>query len=188
MTFCSGHVRIADSLWSTMRYTWAVYLFKQYVNPFRTVFLCVIKGLTSKWNNTTALAYVLCQNQEWTRQHSSGMHTPQDVSNGWVGPQVNKFKKISIDDHQMSVAGEGVGLHVEGVPYRVSYPMMHVMYLSLSLSPWIEWPTDICENITFPQLCLRVVKLEGFGRFVCLLLLVETHWEIKTRAYKFCGV
>ena len=170
----SGHVRIADNLWSTMRYTWAAYLFKQYVNPFRTVPLCVIKGLTSKWNNTTTLAYVLCQNQEWTRQHSSRMHTPLDVSNGWVGPQVNKFEKISSDDHQMSVAGEGVGLQVEGVPYHVSYPMMHVMYLPLSLSPWTEWPTDICENITFPQLCLRVVNIGT--SLVCLP--PSTSWNL----------
>ena len=42
------------------------------------------------------------------------MHTPLDVSNGWVGPQVNKFEKISSDDHQMSVAGEGVGLQGGG--------------------------------------------------------------------------
>ena len=61
--------------------------------------------------------------QTVTRQHSSRMTTvclptievymlqwpPLDVSTGWLGTQVNKFVNVSSDDHQMSVAEEGVG-------------------------------------------------------------------------------
>ena len=29
--------------------------------------------------------------------------------NQWEGPQVNKFEQVSSDDHQMSLAGTGLG-------------------------------------------------------------------------------
>ena len=76
-----------------------------------------------------------------------------------VGPQVNKFKQVSSDDHQMSVAGEeggrspGLMSRGRGVPYHVTCPMMHVMYL-----PPRE-KTDTCENITFLQLRLQAVTI-----------------------------
>ena len=47
------------------------------------------------------------------------------------------------------MSGEG-----RGVPYHVTYPMMHVMYLT---NP-PPGQTDACENITFPELRLLVVK------------------------------
>ena len=67
---------------------------------------------------------------------------PLDVSTneGRVGPEVNKFEQVSNDDHQMSVAGVAPRSDVhwagdvslmsgEGIPYHVTYPKMHVMYL-----------------------------------------------------------
>ena len=52
------------------------------------------------------------------------------VGGGELGPQVNKFEQVYNDDHQMSVAGGGVGPRSDihrAVPYHVSYPMMRVM-------------------------------------------------------------
>ena len=53
---------------------------------------------------------------------------------GEIGTQVNKFEQVSSDNHHMSVAGGGggscPGLMCRGVPYHVTYPMKHVMYLS----------------------------------------------------------
>ena len=68
---------------------------------------------------------------------------PLDVSGG--GPQVNKFEQVSSDDHQMSLAGGGRVCRGGSTPYYVTYPMMHVM----SSTPWTEWQTNACENITF---------------------------------------
>ena len=84
-----------------------------------------------------------------------------------VGPQVNKFEQVPSDDHQMLAAKGGGRSHVSSddhqmsivggrsggrwVPYHVIYPMMHVTYLP----PPVK--TDACENITFPQLRLRLV-------------------------------
>ena len=44
-----------------------------------------------------------------------------------------------------------------GVPYHVTYPIMHVMYQRPLQN------TDACDNITFPQLCLGVVKIGPLG-------------------------
>ena len=50
-----------------------------------------------------------------------------------VGPQINKFEKVSSDHHQMSLAGEEGRspwvwcLGEMWVPYHVTYPMMHLM-------------------------------------------------------------
>ena len=58
-----------------------------------------------------------------TRQHSSRMHTIRFATCqyrlGMRGSrsQVNKTEQVSIDDHQ----------YPEGVPYHMTYPMMHVM-------------------------------------------------------------
>ena len=72
--------------------------------------------------------------------------------------------RISSDRYQMSLAGGpqvwcpgGGGYSIllfgkGGVPYHVTYPMMHLM---LPTPP--HWQTDSCENITFPQLRLQAV-------------------------------
>ena len=85
---------------------------------------------------------------------------------------MNKFEQVSSDYHQLSVAevdipgprsggggnprshvGGGMGIPGPmcggGVPYYVTYPMMHIMYL--------HTPTPR-ENITFPRLRLRALK------------------------------
>ena len=90
------------------------------------------------------------------------------VWRGGIDPQVNKFEQVSSDEIQMSIEGVvvprsdvlGGGRGEErgrcpglmsrwgkGVPYYVTYPMMH---------PPCE-QTHSCENITFLQLCLRAV-------------------------------
>ena len=46
---------------------------------------------------------------------------------GGIGPLVNTFEQVSSDDNQMSVAGVTPGSDVQGVPYHVTFPMMHVM-------------------------------------------------------------
>ena len=68
---------------------------------------------------------------------------------------MNKLEQVSSDDHQMSVAGVSryPRSHVGGVPYNVTYSIMHVM-LPISL-PCEQ--TDARESITFPQLLLRAV-------------------------------
>ena len=100
------------------------------------------------------------------------------LGKGGVDPQMNKFEQVSIDHHQMSVAGGlvpvwcpggvGSGLISRGggrspclmfrgvVPYHRAYLMMHLM------SPNPNSPcgqTDACEDITFPQLNLWAVKM-----------------------------
>ena len=78
-----------------------------------------------------------------------------------VGPQMNKFEQVSSVDHQMSVAGEvGPQVWCQGVGLQVTYPMMHVMYLS----PCGQ--ADTCENITFLQLLLQVVTSIPVGRIL----------------------
>ena len=63
---------------------------------------------------------------------------------GEVGIQpMNKFEKLSSDDHQMSVAGGGVGY----LPSDPSHDPCDIY-----LSPYEQ--IDACENITFPQLPL----------------------------------
>ena len=92
-----------------------------------------------------------------------------------VGPQVSKVEQNSSDDHQMSVAGVGGGGRClgsmsrmrredkregrgwKGVPYRVTYPMMHILYLPSPTS--LNRMTDTCESITFQQLRLRTVTI-----------------------------
>ena len=82
-----------------------------------------------------------------TRQYSSRMCTARfgdrHYQNGggrcWgvdlgAGPQVNKFEQVSSSYHQMSAAEDRLtglmpGEGAEGVPYHVTYPMVHVMYL-----------------------------------------------------------
>ena len=48
--------------------------------------------------------------------------------------EMNKFKQVSSDDHQISVVGKGRGMGIThdmsrwlGVSYHVTYPMMHLM-------------------------------------------------------------
>ena len=63
---------------------------------------------------------------------------------GEVGIQpMNKFEQLSSDDHQMSVAGGGVGY----LPSDPSHDPCDIY-----LSPYEQ--IDACENITFPQLPL----------------------------------
>ena len=71
-------------------------------------------------------------------------------------PQMNKFELVSSHDHQMSVAGRrSPGLMSFDVPYHVTYPMMHMMYLH----PNACEQADNRDNITFPKLRLRVVNV-----------------------------
>ena len=44
------------------------------------------------------------------------------MSLGVVDPQMNKFERVSSDHHQMLHAGQGV-------PYHVTYPMMHLRHM-----------------------------------------------------------
>ena len=66
--------------------------------------------------------------------------------------QGSGYLQVSSDDHRISVISQVPGLG--GVPYHVTYPMMHGM-LPTSLIP------DAGENITFPQLLLRAVKIKS---------------------------
>ena len=75
------------------------------------------------------------------------------TARGRVCPQVNNFEQVSSDDHQMSVAGKGVG-----VPSPMSGGRGKLVSIADSISegtlpcdlshhvplPW----TDACENIT----------------------------------------
>ena len=88
-----------------------------------------------------------------------------------VAPQdgvyyMNKFEQVPCHHNQMSLAGGSPGLMSigEGAPYltcpggggvhyHVAYPMKYLMLLM----PCEQ--TDACGNITFPQLCLRAVKI-----------------------------
>ena len=66
---------------------------------------------------------------------------------------MNKFEQVSSDDHQMSVAGgRYTGLMSGGggtLPCDLSHDAFDHTYP--------REQTDACENITFPQLRLRVV-------------------------------
>ena len=86
---------------------------------------------------------------------------------GGVGPQVNHFEQVSSDDHQMLVVGGryrglmfgegwrgGEEGRSKGVPYHLTYPMMHLMLPPSS--PCVQ--TDACENSTFPKFRLYSVK------------------------------
>ena len=93
-----------------------------------------------------------------TKQHSSRMRRMRLptvcvlVATTRCQYQVNKFEQVSSDDHQMPVAGgESPGL-MFGIPYHVSYPMMHVI-----ISPPPHEQTYACENIAFLHLRLRSV-------------------------------
>ena len=60
----------------------------------------------------------------------------------------------------------------EGLPYHMTYPMMHVMYLTPS-----RGQTDTCENITLPQPRLREVKIVViYGGYV---IRVEPYVEVE---------
>ena len=63
--------------------------------------------------------------------------------------QVNKFEQVSIDGHQMSLAGVG-GPHVPMALYSVVQCITGNGDMGPSFPP-TEWQTDICEIITFPQ-------------------------------------
>ena len=68
---------------------------------------------------------------------------------------MNEFEQFSSVGHQMSVAeGVGPGSGVQGVPYHVTYPMMHLMLLI----PYGETDIHTCEDFSFPQLLLRPVN------------------------------
>ena len=57
---------------------------------------------------------------------------PLEVSTrGGAGPQVNKFKQVSSDDHQMPLTEDG---YVRGYPYHVTFPIIHVMLLPRPLN------------------------------------------------------
>ena len=88
---------------------------------------------------------------------------------GWVSP-VYKFEQVTSDDHQMSIAGGGGRFHFcylgEGeeeiyiwyLGWWGGLPMSQcIMGTGHMGTPWTEWQTDICENITFPQLPWKVV-------------------------------
>ena len=84
-----------------------------------------------------------------------------------VGPQVNKFKQVSRDDHQMSVAGVG---YVQGVRYvqrGVGYSRGELGYVHEACEvPTL--PVDrincLCENITFLQLLSQGAKFDFHGQ------------------------
>ena len=78
--------------------------------------------------------------------------------------QVNKFEQVSSDDHQMSVTGGGSPGLMFGVPYHVSYPMMHVI-----IPPPTPMNIYACENIAFLQLRLRAVITWWARVCVCAL-------------------
>ena len=121
--------------------------------------------------------------RNWTKQHSSRMRTVRLPTmhvlvattrcqyHEGMGSQVSKFKQVTTDDRQMSIAGGGGRSHVcylGGKRKRRS----HIWYLGwgrgVTMSqcimgtghmgtPWTEWQADNCENITLPQICLWTV-------------------------------
>ena len=83
---------------------------------------------------------------------------PLDVRTGeGVGPQENKFEPLSSDDHHMPVAGEKVRCLVSGG--RVGPNASWVM-VTWGPQPPLNRMRDTCENITFPQLRWRAVKID----------------------------
>ena len=88
---------------------------------------------------------------------------------------MKNFEQVSGDDHQVSLAeggyvqmgGEGVRCVQVGISRGVGgYPLTcnlsHDAYTYDVTYPTPPSPcgqTDICENITFPQLLLRAVKM-----------------------------
>ena len=86
-----------------------------------------------------------------------------------VGSQMNKFVQVSCGYQQMSLAGSrspgmmwgrgtspGLMSKRKGVPYHVTYSMMH--FDVTSHHPYTHGQTDTCENITFSKFRLRAVK------------------------------
>ena len=83
----------------------------------------------------------------WHNVHATVASNQMPVLVG-VGPQVNKFVRISSLGHQLSL--------VQTRPVQCD-PMHHGQWLhEISLLNRI---TDTHENITFPQLCWRVVTI-----------------------------
>ena len=98
---------------------------------------------------------------------------------GGIGPQVNKFEHVSSDDHQRSVADrvgtlvpyQGGVTQVPGWGHKYLGPMSGQWETEgrvgavMSNTSWVmvTWEpreqTDICLNITFPQLRLRAVMI-----------------------------
>ena len=78
--------------------------------------------------------------------------TSRHYASYWNAFLLNKFKQVSSDDHQMSVAGVG-GRYpgpISGGRYSEVQCIMGVM---------VTWDrqTDACEKITFPKFRLRAV-------------------------------
>ena len=71
---------------------------------------------------------------------------------GGVGPQVNKLEQVSIVGRRYVPCLVSSGsVCVWGV---IQVPVHHNGFMR---TPWTEWQTDTCENITFPQVRLRTV-------------------------------
>ena len=119
------------------------------------------------------------------KKHSSKMPTtPLPTVNSPVltsgghqcGPQVNKFEQVSSDGHQTSLAWrQGWGSHVwcpRWGPYTVSTKALWVMVTWVPPCGQIYWETDTSENIAFPQLRLRAVKIN-----ILRSLMLRAEWK-----------
>ena len=84
---------------------------------------------------------------------------------GGVGPQVNKFKQVSSDHHQMSVAegswvGNMSGVREEGVP---------MSQCTCSVDRITDGQTPV-KTIHFPKLCLRAVMKQMYEDAIVTLI------------------
>ena len=127
----------------------------------------LVQILVEHWQKEDTIP-VGCVLPDW--QPYVFMRPPLDARTvGGVGPEVNKFEQASSDDYLMSVAGgEGLGPQVwrwggdrspglmsrkrDTLPCDLSHDACDI---TTTLSPCGQ--TDVCENITFPQLRLRAV-------------------------------
>ena len=79
--------------------------------------------------------------------------------------QINKFKQVSSDHHQISLVREGLGLQVwcrggGGQVHRSDVQGVPIPWcICLAHPPFPCGQTDVYENIIFPQDCLRAVKI-----------------------------
>ena len=79
------------------------------------------------------------------------------VGGGVGDPEMNKFEQLSSDDHLMSVVAGSILGPLSGVctlPCVLSHDACDVAFTP-SL---VDRMTETRENITFPQLLLRIIK------------------------------
>ena len=110
---------------------------------YATSFERIVYNKAFPWDAYCSLASTIHASTATTRCCSKG------------GPQMNKFKQVSSDDHQMSLAWiSQVWCLGGGAPY-LTFPRGTLLafpggYSTMWPTPHPHEQTDACENITFP--------------------------------------